>query len=308
VTQCTTCHTTTGWTGATFSHATFPLTGAHLAAACSDCHGDGVYRGKPGTCLSCHQSQYDGARVPDHRASGFSTDCTQCHSTAGWAGARFEHSLSQFPLTGAHLAVQCSSCHGDGVYDGKPTACVACHRPSYDAAANPPHAALNFPIDCTGCHTTTGWPGGRYDHSVTRFPLTGAHVAAGCAQCHGDGVYRGKNMVCVSCHQADFDGTTDPNHRTARFPTDCAACHSTAVWDGARFDHDAQYFPIYAGKHAGKWTTCATCHTNNTSYAVFTCLTCHEHNQTKMDDKHRERTGYRYESTACLSCHPRGDD
>ena len=57
-----------------------------------------------------------------------------------------------------------------------------------------------------------------FDHSATAFPLTGAHRAVACQQCHGDGVYHGKSAVCVSCHQADYDRTTDPNHRTAQFP------------------------------------------------------------------------------------------
>ena len=305
-TQCASCHTTSAWSGATFDHLRFPLTGAHLSAGCNDCHADGVYSGKPAACLACHKAQFDGARVPDHRASGYSTDCTSCHTTAAWTGARFDHSQSQFALTGAHLAVSCSSCHGDGVYDGKPTTCLSCHRPVYDATTQPPHASLGFPTDCAACHTTTAWPGGRYDHTLTRFPLTGAHVTATCGQCHGDGVYRGKTLACAGCHQSDYDGALDPNHRTARFPTDCAACHSTQGWEGARFDHDGQYFPIYSGKHAGQWASCATCHTTSTSFAAFTCLTCHEHNQTKMDDTHKERAGYRYQSTACLSCHPRG--
>jgi hypothetical protein len=113
-------------------------------------------------------------------------------------------------------------------------------------------------------------------------------------------------MTCVSCHQTAYDAATDPNHRTARFPTDCTACHTTAGWAGARFDHDTQWFPIYSGNHAGRWSSCATCHTTSSNYAVFTCLTCHEHNQTSMDEKHRGRTGYRYDSQACYTCHPRG--
>lgn len=308
-TDCTSCHATTAWSGGKFDHSgtTFPLTGAHIPVSCAQCHGDGVYRGKPSTCVSCHQGDYDRTANPNHRTAQFPTDCTTCHTTSGWPGAVFDHNRSQFPLTGAHLAIGCAECHGDGVYDGKPTTCVSCHRSDYDRTAQPPHASLAFPTDCTSCHTTASWPGGRYDHAATSFPLSGAHVPLSCAQCHGDGVYRGKPSTCVSCHQSAYDGTTDPNHRTARFPTDCAACHTTTGWAGARFDHDAQWFPIYSGKHAGKWSACSTCHTSSSNYAVFTCLTCHEHNQTSMDDKHRERTGYRYDSQACYGCHPRGD-
>jgi DnaJ-class molecular chaperone len=307
-TDCTSCHTTSGWPGGRYNHAAtnFPLTGAHLPLSCAQCHGDGVYRGKPTTCLSCHQGDYDRTTNPNHRTAQFPTDCTTCHTTSGWPGAGFDHNRSQFPLTGAHVAVSCAECHGDGVYDGKPTACVSCHRGDYDRTTLPPHASLAFPDDCASCHTTTAWPGGKYNHAATNFPLTGAHLPLSCAQCHGDGVYRGKPSTCVSCHQSAYDGTTDPNHRTARFPTDCMACHTTTAWAGARFDHDSQWFPIYSGSHAGKWSTCSTCHTSSSNYAVFTCLSCHEHNQTSMDEKHQGRTGYRYESQACYSCHPRG--
>ena len=104
----------------------------------------------------------------------------------------------------------------------------------------------------------------------------------------------------------DFNTTTNPNHKTAGFPTDCLSCHTTVRWTGATFDHDTKYFRINTGKHQGKWATCATCHTNSANYKEFTCLTCHEHNKTSMDSKHQGRSGYSYTSTACLSCHPRG--
>jgi nitrate/TMAO reductase-like tetraheme cytochrome c subunit len=255
------------------------------------------------TCVSCHQGDYDRTTAPNHRTSGFPTDCTQCHTTSAWAGATFNHDATAFPLTGSHRAATCVDCHADGVYRGKSTACVSCHRSAYDQSTQPPHLTLTFPTDCQQCHTTAGWPGGIYDHASTRFPLTGAHRTATCAQCHGDGVWRGKSMVCSSCHQADYDRTTDPNHRTARFPTACETCHTTTAWAGARFDHDTQWFRIYSGRHLGLWTSCANCHTNNSNYTVFTCLSCHEHSQALMDEHHQGRTGYRYDSQACYSCH-----
>jgi hypothetical protein len=78
------------------------------------------------------------------------------------------------------------------------------------------------------------------------------------------------------------------------------------VWDGARYAaHDAAYFPIYSGAHAGRWSgRCSTCHTNPASYPTFTCLTCHQ--KPDMDAKHAGRTGYSYDSNACYRCHPRG--
>jgi hypothetical protein len=307
-TDCVRCHTTAGWPGAPYDHSTtqFPLTGAHGAASCQDCHANGVYRGKPTACVSCHQPDYDRTVAPNHQSSGFPTDCAQCHTTTSWPGATFNHDVTPFPLTGAHRAVVCQDCHVGGVFRGTPTTCVSCHQTHYDQTVEPPHRSLTFPTDCQRCHTTAGWPGAPYDHSATRFPLTGAHVAASCRSCHADRVYTGKSTACASCHQQDYDTSTDPNHRTAKFPTDCQTCHITTTWLGARFDHDGPWFPIYSGKHRGQWTNCSTCHTNSANYTVFTCLTCHE--QKKMDDTHKERTGYSYTSQACYTCHPRGSE
>ncbi len=309
-TTCTNCHTTATWVGGTYDHSvtSFPLTGAHRAASCAGCHADGVYRGKPASCVSCHRTEYDGTTNPSHVASSFPTTCTTCHTTTAWAGAVFDHGTTAFPLTGAHRAATCSNCHGDGVYQGKSTACQSCHQTEYAATTQPPHAASGIGTTCTSCHTTTAWAGGTYNHSTTAFPLTGAHTAVTCAGCHSDGVYRGKSMACASCHQTDYNQTTNPNHAAASFPTTCSSCHSTATWIGATFNHDAQWFPIYSGKHRGKWSTCATCHTSPTNFQVFTCLSCHEHRQTEMDDKHRGRSGYKYDSQSCYACHPRGTD
>jgi hypothetical protein len=306
--DCNQCHATSTWPRARFNHAAtrFPLTGAHRSTPCLQCHGDGIYRGKDAACASCHQSAYDGTTDPSHRAAQFPTTCATCHTTTAWQPASFDHSATAFPLTGAHRAVSCVSCHGDGVYVGKSSACASCHQPDYDGTTDPSHRAAQFSTDCTVCHTTTTWSGATFDHAASAFPLTGAHVAATCQQCHGDGVYAGKNTACVSCHQSAYDGTTDPAHQGAQFPTTCQDCHTTTAWSGARFDHDAPYFPIYSGAHAGRWASCATCHTNAANFQAFTCLTCHEHAKSTMDSKHSGRSGYVYDSQACYTCHPRG--
>lgn len=308
-TACATCHTTTAWPGAVFNHSTtrFPLTGAHVPVPCLSCHADGVYRGKSMDCYSCHRTSYDATRTPPHGASAIGTACTQCHTTSTWAGGTYDHAVTSFPLTGAHRASSCNGCHADGVYKGKSTTCLSCHQTDYTATTQPPHGSSGIGTVCSSCHTTTAWLPGTFNHSATTFPLTGAHTAATCLSCHGDGVYRGKSTACASCHQADYNQTTNPNHTSAQFPTACASCHTTATWLGATFDHDSRYFPIYSGKHRGKWSTCATCHTSPTDYKVFTCLTCHEHAKTKMDQEHQGRSGYVYQSTACYACHPRGN-
>jgi hypothetical protein len=289
----------------------FPLSGAHLTADCESCHtpssrGRLTFVNRPTTCVECHLSDYQATRNPSHQAGGFPKDCIQCHSTAAWPMARFDHSATRFPLTGAHRAVICQQCHGDGVYKGKSTACVACHQTDYNGTNDPSHKAAGFSTDCVSCHTTTAWTGATFNHNTTQFPLTGAHKTVACQQCHGDGVYKGKSTACVACHQADYNATTDPNHKAAQFPTDCASCHTTTTWSGATFNHDASFFPVYSGAHRNQWSACSTCHTNSSNYAQFTCLVCHAHDQATTNSHHTQVNGYRYDSQACYSCHPRG--
>ena len=305
-TNCETCHGVVSWQGAVFDHAKtqFALTGAHRTSPCASCHSDNVYKGKPTACFSCHQSAYNASARPPHLQLALPTVCSNCHTTTAWAGGTFDHAVTRFALTGAHRTVSCNGCHGDGIYRGKTMACAGCHQARYDATTNPNHRAAAFPTTCESCHGTAAWTPSTFSHSATRFPLTGAHVSVACASCHGDGVYRGKMTVCSGCHLAEYNATTNPNHKAASFPATCESCHTTARWTGATFNHDGSFFPIYSGKHKGRWTTCADCHTTSTNYAVFSCFSCHR--QSDMDAKHRGRTGYRYDSALCYQCHPTG--
>lgn len=309
-TGCEGCHTTTQWTGASFNHdaTAFPLTGAHRATTCTGCHADGVFKGKPTACASCHQGDYSGTTRPPHGPSNISLLCQSCHTTTQWAGAPYNHAATAFPLTGAHLTATCQDCHADGVYRGKPQTCVTCHDGDWSATTNPHHAAAGFVTQCQNCHSTTRWQGGTYNHSATAFPLTGAHIPTPCISCHANKVYKGLPATCVSCHLTDYNTTTNPAHGAASLPTTCQSCHTTTQWTGATFNHDGAWFPIYSGKHRGKWTRCSDCHTNPGNYKVFTCFTCHPHSdKAKTDGDHRGRSGYAYDPIKCYACHPKGD-
>jgi hypothetical protein len=193
------------------------------------------------------------------------------------------------------------------VFSGLNTACVSCHQQDYNGTTSPVHSTAGFSTNCQTCHTTTAWQGATFDHSATAFPLTGVHRTTACNDCHGGGVYAGLNTACVSCHQQDYDGTTNPGHAAAGFPTDCASCHTTNGWQGATFNHDTRFFPIYSGRHRGLWSSCTTCHINAANYSQFTCFSCHPHSdRAKTDSDHRGRNGYSYDSQACYNCHPRG--
>ncbi len=306
-TECETCHTENGWVPSQFDHAAstgFALTGGHSGKQCSACH-IGNTTSATSDCFSCHQANYNSAE--NHLAQNYPHDCTQCHSTNNWDDAVFDHNATNFPLTGAHIATECSACHTSG-YAGTSMVCASCHQSNYNNAANPNHSSLGFSTSCEECHTTVpGWEPALMPNHNDYYALNGAHatVASNCYLCHA-GNYANTPNSCYGCHSSDYNNTTDPNHSAAQFSTDCVACHSENAWKPATFDHDAQYFPIYSGKHRGEWDSCVDCHTEPSNYSIFSCITCHEHNQSSMDSEHREVRNYVYNSANCLACHPTG--
>lgn len=290
----------------------FPLTGGHAALDCESCHqpvaqGHMQFVGTPAECQACHMPQYQSVKTPDHAAANYPLQCLACHSTVSWDGAKFNHEVTGFALTGAHRLAACVSCHVNNRYAGTPAACASCHMTEYNGAT-PNHAATGFSASaCATCHNTTQWAGAVFDHNRTQFPLTGAHVGASCMSCHADGVYDGKPTACISCHQSDYSSAS-PTHTATNFPSaQCATCHTTLSWSGATLNHDGPWFPIYSGRHAGTWSSCTNCHTNTANYTVFTCFSCHPHSdQAETNSHHNGVSNYQYLSSACYSCHPRG--
>ncbi len=303
--DCSPCHSTTKWQGATFNHnnTPFPLTGAHInVSPCAQCHKNNVFAGLSTACISCHLTDFNGTTNPSHPAAGFPQDCSLCHSTTNWQGATFNHNNTPFPLTGAHIKVaSCAQCHKNNVFAGLSTACISCHLTDFNGTANPNHAAAGFPQDCRMCHATTGWAGATFNHNTaTKFRLTGAHVSVLCTSCHIGNIFVGTPTDCLSCHAAVYKSTTNPNHVAAGFPTTCQTCHSTTSWSGATFNHT--WFPTSHGRAAG---VCSTCHTNSSNYSIFVCTSCHTQAQT--NPHHSGERGYVYNSANCYQCHPRGN-
>ncbi len=304
-TDCTACHTTGGWTPSTFNHDFFPLTLGHDIQECVQCHTTGNYSDTSSECVSCHQSTYNATTNPNHASVGFNTDCTACHTTGGWTPSTFNHDF--FPLTLGHDIQECAQCHTTGNYADASSECVSCHQSTYNATTNPNHASAGFNTDCASCHTSGGWTPSTFNHNF--FPLTLGHNINDCAQCHTTGNYADASPECVSCHQSDYNGTTDPKHSSAQFPTDCTQCHTTGGWTPSSWNHDSQYFPIYSGKHQGEWNNCVECHTIANNYSSFSCTTCHEHsNKSSVDNDHKDVSSYSYVSSECYRCHPTGRD
>jgi hypothetical protein len=280
--SCGGCHTSASWLGAEFDHSqsAFPLTGAHLEVTCQDCHIDNLYAGTPQECFTCHAEQ-------DAHGGEFGGLCGECHSTTTWQGAELDHSLTAFPLTGAHLEVTCQQCHIDNLYAGTPQECFGCHKED-DAHTG------EYGESCGECHGTVSWLGAEFDHSQTAFPLTGAHLQATCQGCHVDSLFAGTPQVCAACH-------TDPDYHLGLFAESCDRCHTTQAWSPAIYDL-LHTFPINHGESG--MSACQTCHP--TSLSVYTCYECHEHSPAEIQSEHREEGISDFQD--CMRCHPTGQE
>ena len=308
--ECTQCHTENAWIPSTFDHDAqyFPIySGKHDGewSECIDCHTI------PGnfsefTCTTCHENPETDNEHDMVSGYIYQDDaCLACHPN-GDADMTFDHSQTAFPLTGAHVSVNCFECHEDG-FENTPMDCFSCHAPDYDSSVNPNHQELNISTDCINCHTTEpDWNPARFDNHDQYYVLNGAHsiIADDCIACH-NGDYINTPSQCIGCHQDDYNSVIDPNHSQANFSTDCTQCHTEDAWLPSTFDHDAEHFPIYSGKHDGEWTECIDCHTNPGVFSEFTCTNCHINPETNI--QHETVSAYIYQDIACLACHPSGD-
>jgi len=307
--DCEQCHTVQGWDvsiQAIQNHQNrFPLIGAHAAVDCDSCHtgaATGQFQGLSTQCYSCHARDFQSTTNPNHVSGQFSTTCQLCHSVNSWLGASFDHSLTGFPLTGAHLTVACASCHVNNNYSltSANTACSACHMPDFQSTTNPNHVAGGFATTCQTCHTTTAWQPANFDHNATGFPLTGAHVSVACASCHVNNNYNltAANAVCSACHLTDFNNTTNPNHAQTGIPTTCQVCHTTSAWQPATFDHNATGFPL-TGAHVS--VACSSCHVNNNYNLTDTsCSACHMPDFQSTTSPNHVQAAF---PTTCQTCH-----
>src|SRR5215831_3688004 len=183
--------------------------------------------------------------------------------------AAFDHLSTGFPLTGAHITVDCASCHANGRFRGAPRQCFGCHN-GVDASgkwsAHP--QTTNF---CEGCHFSTTW----HDIRV----IDHVQAIAPCADCHNGTAAVGKpanhiltSLPCGSCHKStvSFAGATAMNH--TGITGGCASCHNGTAALGQPANHVPTTLP------------CETCHKSITSWggATFThtatdtsCSSCH---------------------------------
>ncbi len=278
--DCQRCHQPISWAQSDFNHSWFPLVGHHAPPQrqCFDCHVAGSFVATPKSCEGCHGTGasinpvYDSTTNPAHAAAAIQQTCADCHTSFGWRGAQFNH--SSWPLVGNHTVGPrtCADCHQANVFLGTPNTCVGCHLAEFNATTSPNHAAAGYPTSCSNCHDTVDFHAAIFNHNI--WPLTGVHRQQNCTACHTTTDYSSAPVVCIGCHQADYDQTTAPDHVVAGLPTTCEQCHGTAGFVPSTFNHTTA-FPLTNG-HAMPPRTCTDCHTGgNFLTTPNTCMGCH---------------------------------
>lgn len=266
---------------------------------CGECHVDylqGNYHMDQSACESCHQN-HDADFMHQHQVDYGVSACLDCHDGVDRL-ADFNHEASQFPLTGKHINLSCTTCHlGPDTlprFVGVSAACAACH-PEPDL-----HRGF-FSDPCETCHTVDGWTpvmleGALFDHAVQgKFSLAlhknQPEVNLACKDCHITDLNSPTDPVCLDCHSksnAEFMAS-----HLQQFGTACVNCHD-GIDRYSNFDHN-QFF-VLDGPHSE--LECASCHGLDSSTAVYNslgkeCVNCHAE-----PDIHAGTFG-----TACQDCH-----
>ena len=282
--ECASCHTEEGFKPAKFGikeHAStaYPLEGRHTTVECAKCHipaGEKtLYKVKFARCTDCHRDIHLGqfASAPNNNR------CESCHTLKGFKPSTFtlaRHSTTLFQLTGSHLAVACLDCHRvpDGSapnsavpYHFKTLACTECHTDPHHGefrARMEKPGPTGQPVGCEACHNLKAWSDtARFDHSTTRFTLTGTHRAVACADCHKppnlevtmkNVAFNSAPLNCEGCHQDPHAGQFA---RSRRNPG-CVDCHNTNKWRPSTFDHERDAGFHLKGAH--EQVKCVDCH------------------------------------------------
>lgn len=214
--------------------AWYPLLGYHAISACTcdACHINGVFKGTPRDCISCHTGGRNGtAKTAVHIPTN--AQCDSCHSPSAlnFSGAVTNH-------TG--FANNCSTCHSGAFKSqgarGKPSdhipttlECDSCHKKTTSWSATFTHQGV-VAGTCASCHNGTFAKG----KSATHIPTT-----ASCDSCHKNyssftgvstlDIHAGVTTGCATCHNGTFaKKATVVDH--SPMPPNCESCHKTTTW------------------------------------------------------------------------------
>lgn len=278
--DCQKCHSTLGWRQVNqqaFDHSRtrYPLKGKHVLVNCQKCHPPGrstkIVRYQK--CSDCHINYHIGQFKTDTAHK----DCQQCHTVDGFSPSTFslaQHEQTNYPLKGGHLATPCVLCHtklnGDTPnqttrFRFGSTQCQECHKNPHGNQVEK-YLTTN---GCEYCHHISSWRNVSFDHTKTKYPLTGRHQAAQCSGCHvaqkdGENVvyqFMAVETNCQNCHDdihyGQFKFKILDNNKSA---TDCSRCHTTIDWLAEKFDHNSDSRFKIDGAH--QFVKCGRCHPN----------------------------------------------
>jgi hypothetical protein len=316
-----------GARGASAQISPGPLSKAHSSlhgtTQCSSCHQFGAST-PTFRCLDCHKeiaeslAQKHGYHANLQMGNPNGKDCVRCHLEHNgedfhlihWdvPPQKFDHKLTGYKLEGKHAPLACEKCHTPThmfpayqpliknkdltkSYMGLSATCTPCHTD--------PHKG-QLGNDCTKCHNVESWKAAKdFDHSKTRYPLTGLHIKVACEKCHkadtpgGPARYNDmKFSKCSDCH-------LDPHK--GEFKKACDSCHTTSGWKnmlpGFDFDHSKTKYPLL-GKH--QEVSCVACHLNGDfkkEIPFAQCVDCHK------PDPHKGQFEARPKKGECAECH-----
>jgi hypothetical protein len=230
--KCESCHTIQAFTPSTYTLARhrqtrFPLTDAHVAVPCGECHSAKLrgaaapvpYHFKELTCTACHEDVHQGQFqkfTAKLRPDGSPLGCEACHSVKEWQDlVRFDHDKqTTFGLSGTHKATACIQCHKPPnlettmrhvSFKSAPSHCEGCHEDAHGRQ----FARDGRAPTCDKCHNTAKWKPSLFNHELTVFSLRGAHQDVKCSACHKDfREVEGKRVLfycptpkeCADCH------------------------------------------------------------------------------------------------------------
>jgi hypothetical protein len=314
--QCAACHTEDSFSffkgQGNFDHkkTNFDLKGKHNTVDCFQCHKEtdrplmvfqDNLRINENDCVQCHEDVHE---------AKFGLDCARCHSEQSFHALKnmksFDHAVTDYPLEGKHIDVDCKQCH-KGSYTKAIdfSACNKCHDDYHKGEFK----ENGISADCAECHSLQeGFEYSLYtleQHQKNSFPLEGAHVATPCYACHVSETddrwkFNELGSKCIDCHK-DFH----KNYINEKFypNQDCNACHTNESWEEVAFDHEKTNWPL-EGKHLQ--VNCRQCHfvenpeNKQVADQKFTnldtdCVSCHDnvHGDTFSVDG----------VTDCVECH-----
>jgi hypothetical protein len=291
-TDCRQCHTEESFRSIKnlnrFEHdlTGFPLEGMHVEVDCKKCHQTKLTDPLPhNRCADCHDDFHKGQFVEN----GIMRDCAECHVVQGFSGSQFtveKHNEGNFPLTGAHLATPCFSCHlknEEWTFRNIGQQCNDCHVDVHEGFLSETYYPQK---ECTACHSTDMWASVDFEHSATGFELEGRHGLISCTSCHSPDTiamqeirvpFTGLESSCISCHD-NIHG--DQFEKTGK--TDCTICHAFEAWKPSEFDHQTARFKL-DGAHRN-----------------VECKECH---QPECGPDGVVRVLYRTEKLECIHCH-----